>query len=361
MLSEVLEKYGFKIGDEHILHDLQKSIEDKRKWESKCSEYNLDCGKTWRDISDEFRKTVKSAFQWFTDHYSALADHLKQFESDAKKRADKGDFWWEIRSCDYYDYFEGPKIVYPEIAMESRFAFDDSEAYPIKTIFTIPLNDKFLLAVLNSKLSFEYLKNTCSVLGDVDKRGRLLLQLIYLEKLPIPRIFFTTPKKERKEFFKEAVKLYKGSEYENILKWADHELALDRNDTVHDFLAYLAEQMIELNKAKGNEIKGFLKWLEREMGAEISALANKTAIKEYHDNDFNHLLDVLKKNKNKLTIDPSNRKTQELFEKHFAKSMTVLEPLKEKIQTTDELIDQIVYKLYNLTPEEIEVVERFKK
>jgi len=119
--------------------------------------------------------------------------------------------------------------------------------------------------------------------------------------------------------------------------------------------------MIELNKAKGNEIKGFLKWLEREIGAEITALANKTAIKEYHDNDFNHLLDVLKKNKNKLTIDPSNRKTQELFEKHFAKSMTVLEPLKEKIQTTDELIDQIVYKLYNLTPEEIEVVESFKK
>ena len=33
--------------------------------------------------------------------------------------------------------------------------------------------------------------------------------------------------------------------------------------------------------------------------------------------------------------------------------MSVLEPLKEKIQTTDELIDQIVYKLYNLTPERL--------
>lgn len=143
-----------------------------------------------------------------------------------------------------------------------------------------------------------------------------------------------------------------------ILNWVDSELAANRSDTVHDFLAYLAEQMIELNKAKCNETKGFVKWLEREIGAEIDALANKTAIKEYHDNDFNYLLDVLKRNKNKLSIDPSTRKTQELLEKHFTKSMTVLEPLKEKIEATDELIDQIVYKLYGLTDEEIEIVER---
>lgn len=67
--------------------------------------------------------------------------------------------------------------------------------------------------------------------------------------------------------------------------------------------------------------------------------------------------DVLKKNKNKISVDPSSRKTQELVEKHFSKSMLVLEPLKGKIKTTDELIDRIVYKLYGLTPEEMEIVE----
>ena len=98
-----------------------------------------------------------------------------------------------------------------------------------------------------------------------------------------------------------------------ILGWVESELSAKRNDTVHDFLAYLAEQMIELNKAKNEEAKGFLKWLEREIGAEIDTLTNKTAIKVYHDHDFNHLIDVLKKNKNKLSADPSNRKTQELL------------------------------------------------
>ena len=142
----------------------------------------------------------------------------------------------------------------------------------------------------------------------------------------------------------------------DILKWADNELSAKRNDTSHDFLAYLAEQMIEMNKAKNEEIKGFLKWLEREIGSGIEDLANKTAIKEYHDHVFDHLLEVLKKNRNKILIDPSDRKKQELLEKHFTKSMAVLEPLKDKIQTTDNLIDQIVYKLYGLSDEEIRVV-----
>jgi hypothetical protein len=38
--------------------------------------------------------------------------------------------------------------------------------------------------------------------------------------------------------------------------------------------------------------------------------------------------------------------------------MSVLEPLKEKIKATDNLIDRIVYKLYGLIAEEIETVER---
>jgi hypothetical protein len=145
--------------------------------------------------------------------------------------------------------------------------------------------------------------------------------------------------------------------FSETTKWVEHELSKGRNDTVHDYLAYLAEQMIEMNKVKNEEIKGFLKWLEREIGAEINNLANKTAIKEYHEHDFNHLIDILKKNNTKISIDPSNRKAQELLEKHVAKSMTVLEPLKEKIKATDNLIDQIVYRLYNLTPEEIAIVE----
>ena len=142
-----------------------------------------------------------------------------------------------------------------------------------------------------------------------------------------------------------------------ILNWIDKELTENRNDTIHDLLAYLAEQMIELNKTKNEEIEGFLKWLEREIGAEIEVLTNKTAVKEYHEHNFEYFLEVLKKNKKKISIEPSDRKKQELFEKHFTNSMSVLEPLKAKIKATDELIDEIVYRLYELTKEEIGIVK----
>ena len=55
--------------------------------------------------------------------------------------------------------------------------------------------------------------------------------------------------------------------------------------------------MIEMNKKKNEEIKGFLKWFEREIGAEIDTLTNKTALKEYHEHDFNQLLEVYRKNR----------------------------------------------------------------
>ena len=44
-------------------------------------------------------------------------------------------------------------------------------------------------------------------------------------------------------------------------------------------------------------------------------------------------------------------------EANLDKSIQKLIPLKKKIEMTDHLIDQIVYKLYGLTEEEIKIVE----
>jgi polyribonucleotide nucleotidyltransferase len=144
---------------------------------------------------------------------------------------------------------------------------------------------------------------------------------------------------------------------QKLIAFVETELRANQSDVIHDTLAFLAEQMIELNKLKNEEIKGFLKWLKREIGCEIDDLTGKTAIKDYHEGDIEALLAVLKKNKQKLSIDPSNRKFQEGLEKHYNESISMLTPLKNKIKATDNLINQIVYKLYGLTPEEIEIVE----
>ena len=48
---------------------------------------------------------------------------------------------------------------------------------------------------------------------------------------------------------------------------------------------------------------------------------------------------------------------QEKVKSEFDKSVAKLTPLKARIQATDNLIDQIVYKLYGLTDEEIKIID----
>ncbi|MBN3894709.1 MAG: Eco57I restriction-modification methylase domain-containing protein [Nostoc sp. NOS(2021)] len=50
--------------------------------------------------------------------YPAIFTHLKQWQDELEKRSDKGNFWWELRACDYYAAFYKPKIIYPVIAKE---------------------------------------------------------------------------------------------------------------------------------------------------------------------------------------------------------------------------------------------------
>jgi type I restriction-modification system DNA methylase subunit len=134
--------------------------------------------------------TEEDAWKWLQENYPGIAGYLQPNKVEAKKRQDMGEFWWELRACAYYSEFGKPKIIYPDIAKESRFAFDDTGCYPAATNFIIPIDDCYLLAILNSRLAFFALKMLCPVLGDPAKGGRLRLKTVYTRQLPIRRIDF---------------------------------------------------------------------------------------------------------------------------------------------------------------------------
>ena len=135
----------------------------------------------------------------------------------------------------------------------------------------------------------------------------------------------------------------------------------EKSDVVHDLLAFLAERMLEMNKQKQQEIKGFLGWLESYLGAKVEDLTPKTKLQSYYEHDYESFLAVLKKNSKKLAIDPARREPAEAMKAEFEGSMGKLLPLREQIRQTDDLIDAIVYRLYGLTEEEIEIVENADK
>jgi type I restriction-modification system DNA methylase subunit len=132
-----------------------------------------------------------AGWDWFARKFPALAEHLAQFAEKAKRRCDRGEYWWELRPCDYYDAFETPKIIYPDIAKDSRFTLDEEGFYSANTTYVTPLADKYLLAILNSKLMFAYYKSIAAVLGDPDKGGRLRWFTQDVVKLPIRKLDLT--------------------------------------------------------------------------------------------------------------------------------------------------------------------------
>jgi hypothetical protein len=72
---------------------------------------------------------------------------------------------------------------------------------------------------------------------------------------------------------------------------------------------------------------------------------------------FEGLVDVLFKNRTKLGISLNDAKFMRRLQEDYEKSLAVLMPIKEKLRWTDALIDQVVYRLYGLTEEEVKVVE----
>ena len=98
------------------------------------------------------KKSEKQARDIFKRTYPAVHDHLTQWEDKLRKRDDQGKFWWELRSCVYYEGFEQPKITWGNLATEPKFAFDSKNTYVSAPATIIPTNDLYILAVLNSPL-----------------------------------------------------------------------------------------------------------------------------------------------------------------------------------------------------------------
>ncbi|MCC5945682.1 MAG: Eco57I restriction-modification methylase domain-containing protein [Bernardetiaceae bacterium] len=101
---------------------------------------------------------------WFKNEFSEIFNHLITFKEKAEKRTDKGDYYWELRACDYYDKFEKPKIMYQAFQVKPCFIYDESGLYCNNSMWFIPSEDKVLLGILNSKLGWWLISKYCTVI-----------------------------------------------------------------------------------------------------------------------------------------------------------------------------------------------------
>lgn len=127
----------------------------------------------------------KEAWTWFGSKHPTLAQHLTEYEVAARKRQDKGEFWWELRSCDYYSALDTPKIIFPDIAKSSRFYPDHTGLYISNTAYCLGSGDPYLVGILNSRLCWFAISNIAIPFGLRAGEYRYRLFYQYMEKVPI--------------------------------------------------------------------------------------------------------------------------------------------------------------------------------
>lgn len=127
----------------------------------------------------------KEAWAWFSKKHKGLAEHLRQFEARCRQRQDQGEFWWELRPCDYYDYFDAPKMIFPDIAKAPRFHLDLNGFYLANTGYCLGLADKYLLGLLNSRVFWFAISHISIPFGMRAGRYRYRLIYQYMAKIPI--------------------------------------------------------------------------------------------------------------------------------------------------------------------------------
>ncbi|MBI3413730.1 MAG: N-6 DNA methylase [Verrucomicrobia bacterium] len=235
----------------------------------------------------------------------------------------------------------------------------DEELYNTQNQFNLlareGTNLKFIVAVLSSKLISFYHRQ---VFLDVALQRFQKVLIKDAKTFPIRRIEFTTPEKSRASLVAKSKQLHQRSASDGnpdgVLAFVTEQLAAkpERADIVHDLLAFLAEQMTTLNRDKRAAAKQFLTDLKDFHGVDAHALKPKTKLDKFWKLEAAEAFAHFRANKLRL-----KESDEEKIRARFQTAKDKLVPLESALTFTDDLIDEIVYRLYALTPEEIKLVE----
>ena len=175
---------------------------------------NIECG-----FTNKYRGN-KQPEEFIKTKYPAIYNHFMKVASAKTKgkglinRDDKGDYWWELRSCAYWNDFSKQKIMYSEIVRSPQFYLDNNGQFYSEATGFVMTGEKleYLLMALHSKL-LTYAFKTFYAGGGLGESG-YRYKKAFLENLPI---YYPTTN--------EYMEMFNHNEYqsiENLLNEAYH-------------------------------------------------------------------------------------------------------------------------------------------
>ena len=266
---------------------------------------------------DEKKRTKPLEEDIFQKSFPLTYAYLKQFKEQLIEKKVKyktnPKYWYALHRSREIKMFENEKIITPEISLGTNMTLDKNSFYHGTKCYTFVKDKAFLedyrfyLALLNSSLMWFYLKNT----GYELRGGFFAFKTKFLEPFPLPKL----QKLEQQEPF--------------ILK---------------------VNSMLQLTKELQEAKQNFLNELE------LKKTPKK--LQNFETLEFDIFVKEYKKAKkikfaNKLQERNFKNDWQALFEN----DKKIILDLQQEIESTDKSINSMVYKLYNLTQEEIDIVE----
>ena len=257
--------------------------------------------------------------------------------------------------------FIGPKL-YVTRTGDDFFSFFDDSHYASNNLFSFKFKAKeaalsywFVMTLLNSAFAQRFNRLFLAPrFGDLFTETKIL----HLELLPFPNIRFTTPEKSRASLVAKSKQLHQRSASDGnpdgVLAFVTEQLGVkpERSDVIHDLLAFLAEEMTSLNRDIRGVTKRFLTDLKDFHNIDAHALKPKTKLDEFWRFEAAEVFAHFRANKLRLKVSD-----EEKIRARFQKAKDKLLPLESSLAFTDGLIDEIVYRLYGLTPDEIKLVK----
>ncbi len=192
------------------------------------------------------------------------------------------------------------KIVWPNLQSENKFSFDTEGFYLTNPSVILPVQNKELLCILNSKLAWFFLKDICVLRSG----GYIEMLKQYVEKLPV---------------------------------------AQSGNEPIFN---EKADTMLHLNKELAEQKQKLMEYLT--VNHSIDKFPKK--LQNPENLEFADFIRELKKKK--VNTDDSS-----IFESLKNYHNNIIK-IKARIDKTDREIDKMVYELYGLTEEEIKIVEK---
>ncbi|SFZ94622.1 TaqI-like C-terminal specificity domain-containing protein [Flaviramulus basaltis] len=253
-------------------------------------------------------------------NFPDIQEELDIYKDSLIKRYDQGLNYWNLRACAYYEEMQQSKIIYPRINNKGNFYFDEKgEVFLLDNNFFISTDSKSLLALLNSKLVFFYLKNICTTL----QGGFYDFRRDKITTIPISNNF----------------------------------------KNIDGSLSNISNSLIDFTNQKNSLLNKFQKYLESQF--QLQKLSKK--LQNWHELDFGDFISELNKaiKVNNKTLQTEGKEVvAELTKKDEFEWLDLFEENKQKAQAlqtqinqTDAEIDTMVYELYGLTEEEIKIVE----